>query len=55
LQLCLTVLHKHLLPVKPTKNTNIFVRVSFSNAMILIQEFERSRLLNLQMMHIIIE
>jgi len=49
------VLHKHLLPVKPTKKTHFFVRVSFSNVMILIQEFERSRFLNFQMAHVIIE
>jgi len=54
-QLCLTVLHKHLLPVKPTIKTNFFLRKSYSNAMILIQEFERSRVLNFQMMHVIIE
>jgi len=55
LQLCLTVLHKHLLPVKPTKKTHIFRAVSFSNVMILIHELERSRLLNFQMTHVIIE
>jgi len=37
------------------KNTHFFVRMSFSNVMILIQEFERSRLSNFQTTHVIIE
>jgi len=52
---CVRQCFMNVLPVKPTKKTHFFVRVSFSNAMILIQEFERSRLLNFQMMHVIIE